>query len=127
MLKVLLLAQDTFSILNKTENFYFLAVPQSKKSDEKEQSEEPKKPIYQSSFDQLFHTMARSTYKANNKITVVGAGDVGMATVFALLAKVRFRNLSFIATSKDIMITSILVHSFKTDNAIFPSSRVRFV
>ncbi|KAL0902715.1 hypothetical protein ABMA27_000527 [Loxostege sticticalis] len=47
-------------------------------------------------FDQLFLTMSRGNYKPNNKITVMGAGDVGMATVFSLLAKGVTNDISII-------------------------------
>ncbi|XP_063838145.1 L-lactate dehydrogenase B chain-like [Ostrinia nubilalis] len=54
-----------------------------------------------STFDQLFLTMGRGSYKPNNKITVVGAGDVGVATVFSLLAKGVTNDISMIDFGED--------------------------
>lgn len=59
-----------------------------KTEDERSVTVDRKIPINGSTFDQLFTTTNRNTFKPNNRVTVVGASDVGMATVFSLLAKV---------------------------------------
>ncbi|RVE53081.1 hypothetical protein evm_002178 [Chilo suppressalis] len=63
---------------------------------QKSEKSEPKKTEYQSTFDQLFRSLTRTAYRPNNKVSIIGAGDTGMAAVFSLLTKGITNDISII-------------------------------
>ncbi|CAB3259037.1 unnamed protein product [Arctia plantaginis] len=51
--------------------------------------------------DRLFHRIQDRTLDCNNKVSVVGVGQVGMATVFSLLTQGVTTNIAMVDTMSD--------------------------
>lgn len=49
--------------------------------------------------EQLFHEVAECDARSNNKVTVVGIGQVGMACAFSILTQVRLKKWIFLRFS----------------------------
>lgn len=47
--------------------------------------------------EQLFHQVAECDAHSNNKVTVVGIGQVGMACAFSILTQVCLKKMEFLA------------------------------
>ncbi|CAG9782010.1 unnamed protein product [Diatraea saccharalis] len=76
-------------------------IPKSIDKVEEVKENETRKVEYRSTFDQMFRSLTRNAYKPKSKVTIFGAGDLGMATVFALLAKGITNDVSIIDFHED--------------------------